>query len=256
MNPSPAPASAPASHFNIADCFTKPLSISYHRFTTTAIISDIYHPPTTSNATAPTVDTASVASSSDSVPLLHPNLVLAPTLPIVLDTGASYSIVPFASDFTPYGLVRTSTSAASKVASIPVDPHTLITREDAIALDLLSPDPTDTLDSDSGSCFDLLSVSALASHLQSSRQSHLEVFGTAALTFVYSGFNTLVHIWGEPIDLDWIHWVPLPRLTPTESYFHLLGFDYIEAFAFLHLYPLWITLLYLSVSALFALIRS
>jgi len=225
MNPSPAPASAPASHFNIADCFTKPLSISYHRFTTTAIISDIYHPPTTSNATAPTVDTASVASSSDSVPLLHPNLVLAPTLPIVLDTGASYSIVPFASDFTPYGLVRTSTSAASKVASIPVDPHTLITREDAIALDLLS-------------------------------QSHLEVFGTAALTFVYSGFNTLVHIWGEPIDLDWIHWVPLPRLTPTESYFHLLGFDYIEAFAFLHLYPLWITLLYLSVSALFALIRS
>ena len=252
MNPSPAPA----SHFNIADCFTKPLSVSCHRFTTTAIIGDIYHPPTTSNATAPTVATASFTSSSDSVPLLHPNLVLAPTLPIVLDTGASYSIVPFASDFTPYGLVRTSASAASKVASIPVDPYALITGEDTIALDLSSPDPTHTLDSDSGFCFDLLSVSALASHLQSSRRYHLEVFGTATLTFVYSGFNTLVHIWVEPIDLDWIHWAPLPRLTPTESYFHLLGFDYIEVFAFLHIYPLWIALLYLWVSALFALIRS
>jgi len=79
---------------------------------------------------------------SNSVPTLHLNLVVASTLPIVLDTGASYSIIPFALDFTQasYGLHHASVLVASKVASI--DPHTLITGEDtAFPVDLLSAVP-------------------------------------------------------------------------------------------------------------------
>jgi len=240
------PALATTSHSHIADLFTKPLSSQ--RFV--SIIGDIC--PTLLSASAHTTATVVAAatatvntlttvvattSASDSVPILHPNPALAPTLPIIGHRG----------------LFRSSVPVASKVASTSVDPYTLITGEDAT--DLSSPDTT--LDSNLGSCFELLSdLSALASHLQSRRRYHLEVFGTATLIFVYSGFNTLVDIWVEPIDLDWIHLVPLPRLTPTESYFQLLGLDYIQVFAFLHLYPIWIALLYLSVSALFALIRS
>jgi len=42
-----------------------------------------------------------------------------------------------------------------------------------------------------------------------------------------------------------------------DSYWYgLSALGYIEAFAFLHVYPLSIALLYLSVSALFALLRS
>jgi len=243
MNPLPAPA---LTFTPIADLLSKPLS--RHRFD--SLIGDIHSPtPSTSVDTppvvastatvdaAPTVVASATTATSDLVPTLHPNLDPASTLPIILDTGAS---IPIASDFTPFGLIRSAASVVSiaKAASTPVDPYTLITGEDVSGdtNDLSSPD------SDSGSCcFELLSdLSALTAHLQSRRRYHLEVFGTATLTFVYSGFNTLVHIWVEPIDLDWIHWVPLPRLTLPESYFHIFGLDYLQAFALFHLIPIWI----------------
>jgi len=158
---------------NIADFFTRPLpTISHHRHTQ-LVIGDDPTPLLTLVATAPTVALAPtvVASAptasfttSDSVPTLHPNLALALTLPIVLDTGASFSRTPFASDFlpvaqAPYGLIRPPTSVVSnsKVNSVvssfkvssPVDPYTLITGEDTVdSVDLSSPDTT--IDSDSG----------------------------------------------------------------------------------------------------------
>jgi len=132
--------------------------------------------------------------------------------------------------------VVTSTSVTSTVASTQTDPHTLITGEDT-AFDLSSPD---SINSDS-----VEFASTLIKAYFDTRE-----FGTSTLTFISD--TVLV----EPTEVGWLHWVPLPMLTPTESYFHLLGFDYIEVFAFLHLYPLWIALLYLSVSASFALIRS
>jgi len=248
MNPLLAPALTSTS-YTIANHLSKPLPTSTHHRFVSLIGVDPTAPAdlaaTATVATAPTVDTAPtvvasitavdslatvVASASTSVPTLHPNLDPASTLPIVLDTGASLPVTQ-----APFGLIRSATSVVSKVPSTPGDPYTLITGEDTI--DLSSPDPTN---SDLDSCFALLSVSELASHLQSSRQLHSEVFGTATLVFVYSGFNTLIHIWVEPTELDWIHWVPLPRLTPTESYFHIFGRDYLQAFALFHLIPIWI----------------
>jgi len=224
---------------NIADCFTKPLPPTAHR--SLLAIGDIPTAPTISVVSAtvdstaaaptvvasatPTVVASATTVTSDLVPT-HPNLDLA-SLPIVLDTGASFPIAPAVSDY-----LSVSPAPSSKT-TLSNDPYTLITGgdTDTTTSDLSSPDPTN---SNLDSCFALLSVSELVSHLQSSHRLHSEVFGTATLTFVYSGFNTLVHIWVEPIDLDWIHWVPLPRLVSTESYFHLLGFDYTEVFAFLH----------------------
>ena len=162
-------SSTPNSNPNIADLFTKPLSFSRHRFTATTLIGDEPTTPTTSVVAPTVVASASVPTAtpvSDSVPTLHPNLALAPTLPIVLDTGASFSRTPFASDSLPVtqapcGLIRSPTSVvsnskaysafASTPASTPVDPHTLITGEDAVdSVDLSSPDTT--IDSDSGLC--------------------------------------------------------------------------------------------------------
>jgi len=177
MNPLPSIASASSSS-NIADCFTKPLSLSRHHRSLLAIGDNPTTTSTTSVNTTPSVAaTATVdslvtavghpttASTSDSVPTLHPNLDPAPTLPIVLDTGASFLLTPFKSDFlsgAPFGLIWSATSVV-KATSTPVDPYTLITGEDAT--DLSSPDPNSDLDP----CFDLLSVSELVSHLQSSR---------------------------------------------------------------------------------------
>jgi len=238
--------------FIIADCFTKPLPPTAYQ-SLLAIGDNPTSTPTTpaiqaAVATAPTVDiaptvvaSATTASASDSVPLLHPNLdPAAPTLPIVLDTGASIPIALPALDYlpvtqAPFRLIRSATSVVSKVTSTPVAPYTLITGEDII--DLSSPDPTN---SDLDSCFALLSVSELVSHLQSNRRFHSEVFGTANLIFVYSGFNTLIHLWVEPIEVDWLDWIPLPRLILSESYFHIFGLDYLQAFALLHLLPIWI----------------
>jgi len=250
MNPLPSIASYPS---NIADRFTKPLSFSRHRFTTTTLIGDEPPTPTTSVATAivdssatvnssatvdssATVVASTAASVSNSVPSLHPNP--ASTLPIVLDTGASLARpLDFSLEIAPasYGLFRSSTLVISKalatkaLASTPVDPYTLITGEDAI--DLSCPDiDSDYIDSDSGSSFTKVTFD-------------IRDFGTATLTFIYSKSSSeLLHIFVDPTQVDWLHWIPLPRLTPTESYFHICGRDYLQAFALFHLIPIWIAL--------------
>jgi len=250
MNPLPAPASAPTSNSNIADCFSKPLPTTTHHRYTQLVIGDILSAPTTSVATTATVDTAAtvvasatptvVASAttatSDSVPLLHPNLdPAAPTHPIVLDTGASILIAPPASDYlghAPFGLIRSSKATTSTLSN---DPYTLITGEDtASSVDLSSPDlfDSDLFDSDSeiASAFEVLEV---------------REFGTATLIFIsYPHSELKPTILLEPIfdRFDWLDWVPLPRLTPTESYFHIFGRDYLQAFALFHLILIWIAL--------------
>ena len=231
---------------NIADLFTRPLpTISHHRYThlvigdattitpSTSVASTVNSVTTASAVVAPTATTV-----SDSVPT-------APTLPIVLDTGASYSRAPSASDFLPvghasYGLFRSPISVVSKaLASTPVDPYTLITGEDAI--DLSSPDTVD-FDSDSG---------PYSGPSFTKVSFDIKQFGTASLTFIYSKSSSeLLHIFVDPNQIDWLHWVPLPRLTPTESYFHICGRDYFQAFALFHLIPIWITLVSALVSAL------
>jgi len=173
MNLLPAPAFTSINTSTtsaIADYFTKPLS--RHHFDT--LIGDAPATPTTSVVSTPvaaTVDpqaptlvastttvnslAAVAAPASDSVPSLHPNL----PLPIVLDTGASFALTPFPSDFcvtqAPYGLIRSASdtsvaSSASKAASTPADPYTLITGEDVSVdpFDLSSLDTT--VHSDSG----------------------------------------------------------------------------------------------------------
>ena len=102
MNPLPSIASS-----NIADLFNHPLS--RHRFTTTTLIGDNLPTPLTTSVDTPTVvalataattlvpstatvDSLATAFTSDLVlvpTIIHPNLALAPTLPIALDTGAS-----------------------------------------------------------------------------------------------------------------------------------------------------------------------
>jgi len=155
---------------NVADLFTKP--ISRHRFD--ALIGDIFHTtvdPTSAASTTlvarPIVAVVTSPTTSDSVPTTTPvGPIISPTLPIVLDTGASLTTSPFKSDFlpvtqAPYGLIRsafdTSVASDSKAysgfASTPVDPYTLITGEDVSVdsdpFDLSSPDTT----SDSGASY-------------------------------------------------------------------------------------------------------
>jgi len=244
----PSIASPVAS--NLADLFTKPLSLSRHRFTTTTLIGDESTTPTTS-VVAPTVGaSASTAVASASAPTATtvsdsvPNLHLHPTLTLpTLDTGDSVSLSPSRSDFTlevsqaPYGLIRsafdTSVASDSKVYPKPastVDPYTQITGEDtAISVDLSSPDTID-FDSDSGPSFTKITFA-------------IRDFGTATLTFIYSkSTSELLHIFVDPTQIDWLHWVPLPRLILPESYFHIFGLDYLQAFALFHLIPIWIAL--------------
>ena len=228
---------------NIADLLSKPLPASTHRRFLLALGDDPTTPLTTSVATA-TVDSATVApptlvaTTIDPLtavvnPAFHPNSV-----PVALDTGASFSRTPFASDFAleitqaPYGLIRSAleTSVVSKVASTPIDPYTLITGEDVSVdpIDLSSPDITTiAIGSDSGPPF---------------IKVHFDVrqFGTASLTFIFSPNWSLIKVFVTPTQVDWIHWVPLPRLTPTESYLHIFGRDYLQALALLHLIPIWI----------------
>jgi len=227
--PASASASTLNSNSNISDLFTKPLP--RHRFDTflgnTATV-----PPSTSVAStlvAPTLVASPIVS--DSVPTVHPNL-----FPIVLDAGASYSRVraPSASDFLPvghasYGLFRSPISVVSKaLASTPVDPCALITGEDAIDLSSLD---LSALDSDS--------VETVSSFTKVTFD--IRDFGTATLTFIYSKSSSqLLHIFVDPTQVDWLRWIPLPRLTPTESHFHICGRDYLQAFALLHLIPIWI----------------
>jgi len=230
---------------NIADRLSKPLPpITHQRIV--SLIGDEPTTPTTS-VVAPTVGvfpSTVVASASaltatpvsDSVPTLHPNLALTPTLPIVLDTGASlarpldFSLeIPQAS----YGLIRSPISVVSKAlalaSSTPVDPYTLITGED-VSVDS---DPIDLSSPDTTTISDLSSFTKVSFDIRE--------FGTATLTFIYSS-SELLRVFVEPTQVDWLHWVPLPRLTPTESYYHIFGRDYLQAFALFHLIPIWIAL--------------
>ena len=240
------------TNFNIADLLSKPLS--RHRFDTLIGDTTTTTPPLSASAhSAPTAAVASaptVAAVSDSVPS-NPNLdpaptLTLPTLPIVLDTGVSYSRAPSVSDFLPvghasYGLFRSPISVVSK--ALASNPYTLITGEDVSVdpVDLSSPDSTIIIDSDSGSFSG-----------PSFTKVHFDVrqFGTASLTFIFSPNWSLIKVFVTPTQVDWIHWVPLPRLTPTESYFHICGRDYLQAFVLLHLIPIWITLVSALVSAL------
>jgi len=229
---SPSIASYPS---NVADRFTKPLP--RHRFDT--LIGDTATTtPTTSVATATVDSSATVVAStaapvSDSVSSLHPNLDPAP-LPIVLDTGASLACPrPLEVTQASCGLFRSPISVVSKAlaSSTPVDPYALITGED------VSVDPIDLSHSDS----DATTISDLSSFTKVTLD--VRAFGTATLTFIYSKSSSeLLHIFVDPIQVDWLHWIPLPRLTPTESYFHIFGRDYLQAFALFHLIPIWIAL--------------
>jgi len=96
-------------------------------------------------------------------------------------------------------------------------------------VDLSSPDFDSDLgtiiDSDSGPSFKVF--------------FDIREFGTTTLTFIYSNLD-LIKVFVSPTQVDWLHWIPLPRLTPTESYFHLLGLDCFQAFTLFHLLPIWI----------------
>jgi len=239
------PALAPISNFNIANCFTKPLPPTTHRSVLASGDNPTTTPPATSVAmatvdTAPTVDAAptvvasAATATSDSVPTLHPN-----PIPHLIDTGASFPIAPASSldfapsDFAPapLGLIRSAlsvvsyTKVASKAYSTPVDPYALITGEDtAFLVDLSSTD----------------SDSEFASSIES---FDIWEFGTATLVFNFNNSKLkITTILVEPtVDwTDWFDWTPLPRLTPTESYYHIFGLDYSQVFALFHLIPIWI----------------
>jgi len=227
---------------NITDLFTKPLSS--HRYTQ-LIIGDDLHPTTTSAGTA-TADPVDLAPTSVAFTTAGASTVVAsPTtsalVPIILDTGASFARTPFASDFAlevtqaPCGLIRSAAlvnSVAKALAFTPVDPYTLITGEGiasasniAFASDLSSPDTA--VHSDSGSSFTKVFFD-------------IREFGTASLTFIFSPNLSLIKVFVTPTQVDWIHWIPLPRLILPESYFHIFGLDYLQAFALFHLIPIWI----------------
>jgi len=235
----------------VADLLTKPLPApTHHRYSRLAI-GDSTLPPTSTTSVAPTlvasiatVDSLALATVVASTPTVNPltavvdsdSVPIAPTLPIVLDTGASYSRTPSPSDFAlevtqaSYGLFRSPISVVSKaLASTPVDPYTLITGEDAVAFDLLSPsiDFASDIDSDLGPSFTKVSFD-------------IRQFGTASLTFIFSPNLSLIKVFVTPTQVDWIHWVPLPRLILPESYFHIFGLDYLQAFTLFHLIPIWI----------------
>jgi len=233
--------SAPIVSSNIADLFTRPLpATTHHRYSRIVIgdvvIGDIPTASSTSVATVNTAPTAPVvasastpATTSDSVPtLIHPNPV-----PYLIDTGASFPIAPTSpSEFAPapFGLIRSAlsvvsnTKIASKAYSTPVDPYTLITGEDTATASSVDPSSPDlfALDSDSVESFDIWE------------------FGTATLVFISNPKLTTILV--EPtVDwTDWFDWIPLPRLTPTESYYHIFGLDCSQAFALFHLIPIWI----------------
>jgi len=135
----------------------------------------------------------------------------------------------------PFGLIRSPTSVAysttvSSKATLSNNPYTLITGEDtATAIDLSSTD-TNSVDT-----FEFASTLT---------KDHFDIweFGTATLVFISNSELTTILV--EPtLDwTDWFDWIPLPRLTPTESYFHIFGLDYLQAFALFHLIPIWIAL--------------
>jgi len=243
MNLLPSIASTISSS-NTADLFTRPLpATTHHRFISLIGAGPTVDPLASANPTATVATPRVVASTvdplattattiSDSVQPLHPNP--APTLPIVLDTGASFSLTSFKSDFiqAPFGLIGSaSTSVASNFKASSKDysndPYTLITGED------VSVNPIDLSSTDSDSEF--------ASSIES---FYIWEFGTATLVFISNSELTTILV--EPtLDwTDWFDWIPLPRLTPTESYYHIFGLNYSQAFALFHLIPIWIALVF------------
>jgi len=239
------------STVSIVDLLSKPLPTITHQ----RIVSLIGAGPTDNPLASATPSTTSVATATvvAAPTVVAPALTTATTsasVPIVPDTGAPFARAPFASDFLPvaqasYGLLRSAASlvldptvnsvvstSGFKVASTPTDPYTLITGEDT-AIDLSFPD-SDSVD-----------TVEFASTLVYSSFHH---FGTATLVFLTDANSKLISILVEPTQIDWLHWVPLPRLTPTESYFHISGLDYFQAFALFHLIPIWIYLLHFAVN--------
>jgi len=236
MNPLPSIASS-----NIANLLTKNLpTTTHHRYIQFVIGDDptAIATPTTSVATA-TVDIASTVDTAPTVvasaTTTTSDLVLVPTIihpnpvPYLVDTGASFPIASAsASDFTPFGLIRSaalvvSNTKVSSKASLSNDPYTLITGEDATTID-----------------FDLSSSDLFALYSDSVETFDIWEFGTATLVFISNPKLTTILV--EPtVDwTDWFDWIPLPRLTPTESYYHIFGLDYSQAFALFHLISIWI----------------
>jgi len=235
--------------FNVADLLSKPLS--RHRFTTTAVIGDLHSPtPTTLVASTLVAAAPTLVASTTTVDSLAavvdpaPASASVPTiLPIVLDTGATFSRTPFPSDFcvaqASYGLFRSPISVVSKALTFKassefastVDPYTLITGEDvSVAVDLSSLD-----------LFALNSDSVETASSFAKVHFDIRAFGTATLTFIYSkSTSELLHIFVDPTQVDWLHWTPLPRLILPESNFHIFGLDYLQAFTLFHLIPIWI----------------
>jgi len=197
------------SSTNIADLLSKPLPTHHQRYTQ-RLIGDIY----------PTAPLALVAA-----PTVGPAPVPKPT--VAVDTGAYPSVCHCSiSDFllpvtqASYGLNQSPLDSILD-SNLVFDPYTLITGEDDI-VDLSFPD--------------LVSYSDPVSYT-------FQAVGTAILVFIFNLNLDLITILVEPLDTpDWLHWIPLPRLTPTGTYFHISGLDYLQAFALIHLIPIWITL--------------
>jgi len=234
MNLLSMPSIATATFHDLSDLITKPLPATTHHQYCQLAVGDNPLATVNSSATAivaPTVVASATATTSNSVPCVGSKF--APTLP-TLDTGASLLLIPFASDFllvtpAPFGSALVVKPAP---VSTPVNPYTLITGEDTGLVDLSSTDPSTDSDSVLDFGFELATASGTL---------EFQEFGAATLVFYYSGLK-LVHISVEP-DLDrfdWLHWVPLPRLIIPESYFHIFGLDYFQAFALFHLIPIWI----------------
>jgi len=228
---------------NISDLHTKPLPPTiHHRFVSligaAPTVDTLASATTPATTAAPTVTVVSIVPTSDSVPILHPNPV-----PYFVDTGASLPVAPSSSELlpvsqAPFRLIRSATSvaystkiskASSKATTLSNNPYTLITGEDTTT-DLSSPDTVD-FDSD---------LVEFASSIESFESFDIWEFGTA--TLVYISNSELTTILAEPtLDwTDWFDWIPLPRLTPTESCFHVFGLDDLQVFALFHLIPIWI----------------
>jgi len=187
---------------NIADLLSKLLP--NNRFTS-AIEAIHPHPPVAIDPASAVDPLATVAAAT-----------LVPTP--LFDTGASLSVcyplsvLLLSVDQVSYGLNK------SPLESSISDPYTLITGE-ADPFDLSFPDYSEVTFT-------------------------FQEFGTATLVYIYSRSTLeLLNILVEPtLDtvVDWLHWRPLPRLTPTGTYFHICGLDYLQVFTLLHL--VWIPL--------------
>jgi len=232
---------------NIADCFTKPLPTTTHQQLVTLIGAAptvdplaLANPTSSTVATAPTVAmvptvvASAPTATSDSVP--HP-------VPYFVDAGASLPVAPSYLDLllvtqAPFGLIWSAASVAysstskATTSTLSNDPYTLITGENTASLvDLSSSDLFDSdSDSEIASAFEVLEV---------------REFGTATLIFIsYPHSELKPTVLLEPIfdHFGWLDWIPLPRLILPESYFHIFGLDYSQAFALFHLIPIWIAL--------------